>query len=152
MLPIQIKLIRHNYTENANTPTYIVIHDTANYNRTAGAWMHYNYFNSENRSASAHFFVDDKTIIQTVKVKDMSWHCGDGGGIYGIRNSNSIGIEICVNQNSDYKTAVANTVDLVKYLMKEYNIKFERVVRHYDASRKMCLISFVWIGSNNNTS
>lgn len=52
-------------------------------------------------------------------------------------------ITLCINlkeQNSDgnYNTAFQNAVELTKYLMKELNIPLEKVVRHYDASRKNC--------------
>lgn len=62
----------------------------------------------------------------------------DGKGKYGITNSNSIGIEICINSDGNYNTAFQNAVELTKYLMKELNIPLKRVVRHYDASRKNC--------------
>ena len=70
--------------------------------------------------------------------KYYTWHCGDGKGKYGITNSNSIGIEICINSDGNYNTAFQNAVELTKHLMKELNIPLEKVVRHYDASRKNC--------------
>ena len=36
----------------------------------------------------------------------------------------------------------ANTIGLVKTLMQKYNLKADKVVRHYDASRKNCPSSF----------
>src|SRR5690606_36630652 len=65
-----------------------------------------------------------------------------------ITNKNSIGIEICVNSDGNYAKAFQNAVELVAYLMKELNIPIERVVRHYDASRKSCPASM----SANNWS
>ena len=140
MLPIQKKFIKYNISpRNGAKIQYIVIHDTGNTNKGANAIMHYNYFNGGNRKASADFFVDDSNIIQTVDyTKNYSWHCGDGGGKYGITNSNSIGIEICINSDGNYAKAFQNAVELVAYLMKELNIPIERVVRHYDASTKSC--------------
>jgi N-acetylmuramoyl-L-alanine amidase CwlA len=138
MLPIQKKLISYNFTRDTNNPKYIVIHDTDNTGNGANANAHFNYFNGGNRNASAHVFVDDNNIIQTVEFKDSSWHCGDGGNRNGISNQNSIGIEICVNSDGDYNKAVNNTIELTKYLMKEYNIDINNVVRHYDASGKNC--------------
>ena len=137
MLPITKKLIQYNFSSNNNIK-YIVIHDTANTDSGANAEAHYRYFNGGDRQASAHYFVDDKEIVQLVEDFNASWHCGDGGGAYGITNHNSIGVEICVNCNGDYGKAVNNTVDLVKLLMNKYNIPIDRVVRHYDASRKIC--------------
>lgn len=72
--------------------------------------------------------------------KYYTWQVGDGKGIYGITNQNSIGIEICVNANGDYNKAFNKTVELIKYLMGELGIPAERVVRHYDASGKIVLL------------
>jgi N-acetylmuramoyl-L-alanine amidase CwlA len=37
---------------------------------------------------------------------------------------------------------VMTTLDLVRALMNKYDIGIDRVVRHYDASRKICPNSF----------
>ncbi len=138
MLPIQQMFVKYNYTTNANVPLYIVVHDTGNPGKGANALSHYKYFSGGNRNASAHYFVDDSNIIQIIRDKDQSWHCGDGHGKYGIRNNNSIGVEICINQDGNYEKAKSNAIDLIRYLMEKYNIPLDRVVRHYDASRKNC--------------
>ena len=70
--------------------------------------------------------------------KYYTWHCGDGNGAFGVTNQNSIGIEICVNSDGDYTKAFENAIELTKQLMNELNIPVERVIRHYDASRKVC--------------
>lgn len=141
------KLINYNFS-NGNNPKYLVIHDTGNTGVGANALAHYNYFNGGNRDASAHYFVDDKEIIQIIEDYNCSWHCGDGYGQYGISNSNSIGIEICINSDGNYNKTFENTIKLTKLLMKKYNIPINKVVRHYDASRKMCPNSM----SSNNWS
>lgn len=133
------KPIRYNKSSRNNTPIkYIVIHDTGNRSKGADALAHYRYFNGGNRGASAHYFIDDKRVVQLVGDSLASWHCGDGKGRYGITNSNSIGIEICINSDGDYNIAVANTIELVKNLMERFNVPAERVIRHYDTSRKSC--------------
>ena len=132
------KLIKYNFYTKTNTPIYIVIHDTGNPSVGANAEMHYRYFNGGNRQASAHFMVDDREILQLINIEDSAWHVGDGGNRYGINNKNSIGIEICINKDGNYELAVKNTIDLVIHLMKEYNIPIANVVRHFDASRKIC--------------
>ena len=138
-MQINENLIKYNFSSRKNTPIkYIVIHDTGNTGYKADANAHYNYFNTGDRQASAHYFVDDKQILRVVKDSNKSWHCGDGLGKYGITNENSIGIEICINKDGDYNKAVGNTLYLVKYLMNNYNIGIDNVVRHYDASRKCC--------------
>lgn len=133
---IELKPIRYNFNPGRNKPEYIVLHDTGNPSPTADAENHYKYFNGGNRGASAHYFVDNSKVIQTVKDSDSAWHCGDGKGKYGITNNNSIGIEICLTGNRD--RSISKAVELTAYLMAKYNIPSERVVRHYDASRKNC--------------
>lgn len=138
MIAVTKKLIKYNFTANANKPYFIVIHDTGNKSVGANADAHYRYFNGGERGASAHYFVDDHAIVQVVEVKDRSWHCGDGGGKYGVANSNSIGIEMCINSDGNYAATLKNTIDITVHLMKSYGIPIEKVVRHYDASRKNC--------------
>lgn len=136
---INKKQIAYNRTKRNQKPQYIVIHDTGNPGKGADAEAHFQYFNGGNRNASADFFVDDREILQVNDYNTYyTWHCGDGKGKYGVTNGNSIGIEICVNSDGNYDIAFQNTVTLTKHLMVELNIPIDRVVRHYDASRKNC--------------
>ncbi len=136
---INKKLIRYNYSTRGGVEIkYIIIHDTGNTNIGANALAHYNYFNGANRKASAHYFVDSDNIIQTVEDFNSAWHCGDGKGKYGITNSNSIGIEICINSDGDFASALLNTHNLILHLMDKHKICKKNVLRHYDASRKIC--------------
>ena len=129
--------IAYNRTTRTEKPRYIVIHTTGNPRRGADARAHFDYWNGKNVGQSADFVVDDKEALQ---INDFSkyytWHCGDGKGRYGITNSNSIGIEICVNADGDFEKALENTAELVRRLKAETGIT--EVVRHYDASRKLC--------------
>ena len=146
-MKINKKQIAYNRTARKQNPIYIVIHDTGNTGKGANANAHFNYFNGGNRNSSADFFVDDTQVLQVNDyTKYYTWHCGDGKGKYGITNSNSIGIEICINSDGNYNIAFQNAVELTKHLMKELNIPVERFVRHYDASRKNCPASM----SGNN--
>ena len=139
MLDIEKKQIAYNRVKRTSAIKYIVIHDTQNKSKGADADAHFNYFNGGNRNSSADFFVDDKKILQVNDyAKYCTWQVGDGKGKYGITNQNSIGIEICINSDGDYDKAFLNAVELTKYLMKELGIPAERVIRHYDASRKNC--------------
>lgn len=149
MLNIEKKQIAYNKVGRTTTIKYIVIHDTGNKSKGANADAHFNYFNGGNRNSSADFFVDDKKILQVNDyTRYYTWQVGDGKGKYGVTNANSIGIEICVNADGDYEKAFNNAIELTKYLMKELNIPVERVIRHYDASRKNCPASM----SDNNWS
>jgi N-acetyl-anhydromuramyl-L-alanine amidase AmpD len=142
LMDISKKLIKQNYSSRGGRKiTYIVIHDTGNTRKGADAENHFQYFNGGYRGASAHYFVDEKQALQIVEDSNAAWHVGDGRGKYGITNSNSIGIEICVNSDGDYKKAVAKTIELTAYLMRKYGIPLDNVVRHYDASRKSCPMS-----------
>lgn len=131
--------IAYNKSNRTEKILYIVVHDTGNRNKGADAKAHFNYFNSGDRQSSADFFVDENGAL---KVNDYekfyTWHCGDGKGKYGITNKNSIGVELCVNSDGDYNKTVKNAVECVKELMLKLNIPAERVIRHYDASRKLC--------------
>lgn len=140
---------------------YIVIHYTAGVtSRTGSAVNTAAYFAGMAKGASADFIVDDTDIVQYNPDLDnrYCWHCGDrknpyskGGSFYGtIKNSNSIGIEVCssnstgriTNANDGYwsftDAALDRAVELTRYLMEKYNISAENVVRHYDVSGKLC--------------
>ena len=146
-MTINKKQIAYNRSKRTGPIRYIVIHDTGNASKGANANAHFNYFNGGDRQTSADFFVDNTQILQVNDYNTYyTWHCGDGAGKYGITNANSIGIEICINSDGNYDVAFQNAVALTKQLMSELNIPIERVVRHYDASRKNCPASM----SNNN--
>jgi N-acetylmuramoyl-L-alanine amidase len=133
------KQIKYNISNRNQTIRYIVIHDTGNPSAGANASSHFNYFNGGNRSSSADIFVDDSSVwVVNDYHKYFTWHVGDGKGRFGITNPNSVGIEICINQDGNYDKAVQNAVVIAKELMKELNIPMSRVIRHYDASRKNC--------------
>lgn len=138
-MTINKKQIAYNKSKRTKKIEYLVIHDTGNTGKGANADAHFNYFNGGDRQASADFFVDSTQILQVNDYNTYySWHCGDGKGKYGITNNNSIGIEVCVNSDGDYATAFANAVELTKTLMAELGVDADHVLRHYDASRKMC--------------
>lgn len=115
---------------------YLILHDTGNFKDTAK--NNADYFFGGNRSASAHYFVDETSIYQVVEEENSAWHVGDGKGMNGITNSNSIGIEMCNSGGYVAKATIDITIELVRGLMKKYNIDTNHVKRHYDASKKIC--------------
>lgn len=127
---------------------YIVIHYTGNDGDSDEGNI--NYFKSPNRRASAHFFVDDDSISQSVPITNVAWHCGGdkyknslGGSMYKIvTNTNSIGIEICdTKRDGTYNISIAtkrNVIKLVRALMDDFNVPIENIVRHYDVTGKHC--------------
>ena len=91
-----IKCSSTNYQTTSNRKIeYIVIHYTGNAKKDT-AVNNAKYFQGTNRKASAHFFVDDTSIYQSVDLKDSAWHCGASNYRHAkCRNLNSIGIEMC---------------------------------------------------------
>lgn len=133
------KQMRYNFSPRKEKIKYIVVHDTGNKGKGADAKAHFNYFNGGNRGSSADIFVDDNSAWYVNDyTKYYTWHCGDGKGKYGATNSNSIGVEMCINADGNYEKALENTVQVVKEMMQEFNIPLNRVIRHFDASRKNC--------------
>ncbi len=129
---------------------YIVIHYFGSLG-TAQAVA--NYFANAYRGASAHYSLDEGSIVyQSVDDEDIAWHCGTKGTYFHTecRNSNSIGIEVrpykINTKNSSAEDLdwyftdeiISNLVIFVKYLMRKYNIPASRVIRHYDVTHKFC--------------
>lgn len=134
-----------------NDIKYIVIHFTAVDGDSDEAEAR--NFSRPGSKSSAHFFVDDNSITQTVDIKDVAWHCGGsvyndvaktgGGKLHNIcTNSNSIGIEMCdTNRNGKYDITDKtrnNAIKLVRALMEDYDIDINHVVRHFDVTGKYC--------------
>lgn len=125
---------------------YIVVHYTGNDGDTDEA--NANYFKGSNRKASAHYFVDDDSVTQSVPDDYIAWHCGTSGTYYNsCRNSNSIGVEMCdIQRNGVYNLSAAtrsNAIELIRELMAKYNVPITNVVRHYDVTHKNCPAYFV---------
>lgn len=152
-LKIDFKPIEKHITRSKGRKIkYLVIHFTAGSSSEKGsALATRNVFLS--RDASADFVVDDETIVQVnPEPKDYyCWAVGDGRGKYNVTNANSIHIEICSRlkkgttpsvPNHDgwsfSDSSIDNAVKLSRLLMKRYDIPVENVIRHYDASRKLC--------------
>ena len=138
MLTIQKMISDYNFSSRQGSDIeYLIFHYTGNKGDTA--LNNAKYFNACNRNASAHFFVDDENIYQVVNLNNSAWAVGDGKGAYGILNRNSVSIEMCCNSEGFIsETTEANALELGKYLMDLYGIDLDHVVRHYDASRKIC--------------
>lgn len=117
-----------------NPRKYITIHETANTTKGANAQAHAN-LQSRGFSASFHWQVDDKEAIQSFPHTVRCWHAGDGRGR---GNYESIGIEICVNSDGDFKKAVQNAAKLVRQIMRQENIPIQNVVQHNHWSGKNC--------------
>lgn len=154
---IEQMLIEYNHDKGRmNYPVqFIIIHDTGNTQSGANAYNQYLYFSGANRDRSAHYFVDQEDVIQIIKDEDTAWHCGTTHPptIDGVKvlNRNSIGIEICVNDDGDYIKSVQNALYLTRLLMSKYRIPKSHVLRHYDVSKKICPQSMSGYNGQNYT-
>lgn len=124
---------------------YIVIHDTGNASKGADADAHFKYLQTATRYGSAHYYLDDRQIIQVIGDSLVAWSIGDRWGyknnprrIADATNSNSLSIELCINADINKDLAYKNLVELTKNLMKKFNIPHGRVIRHFDATGKIC--------------
>ena len=146
MVTIQRKITLVNRVVATNrTIEWIVIHYVG---AVSTAKNNVDYFYDKDLGKSAHYFVDEKEIWQCVEEKDIAWHCGAEIYYNDCRNNNSIGIEMCCKIDEKGKlyidkTTIQNTIDLVKKLIRKYNIKIDNIVRHYDVTRKVCPVPFV---------
>lgn len=142
---------------------YIVIHYTANDGDSDEG--NGNYFANQIVEASAHYFVDGDSITQSVPDDYIAYSVGDskysncnktgGGKLYGqCTNLNTISIELCdevKNGISDFSPAtIENAVELVRELMKKYDVDINHVIRHFDVTGKPCPLPYVdnirWLG------
>lgn len=130
---------------------YLVIHYTGNDGDTAQ--NNGKYFRRNIVKASAHYFVDDDYVVQSVPDNRIAYAIGGkkyadisvtGGGKYHGRatNANSLSIELC-DQKRNGKVypsdkTIANALTLAKKLMKKYGIPQEHVIRHFDVTGKSC--------------
>ena len=141
---------------------YIVIHYTGNDGDTA--MNNAKYYASNVVKTSAHYFVDEKEIVQSVDDLRIAWAVGGnkypscaqtgGGTMYGkCKNANSISIELCdAVRNGVYapgSKTVASAIELTKALMKKYNIPASNVIRHFDVTGKLC--PAYWAGKENTS-
>lgn len=91
------------------------------------------------RQASWNYQIDHEKIYQSFDDTVYCWHAGGDYGKYlPLGNSNSIGIEMCINEDGNYDGAMAHDAKLVAHLMYKYNLKMENVIRHNDTSGKIC--------------
>ncbi len=132
---------------------YIVLHYVG---ATGGAEANCRYYASKYIGASAHYYVGfGGEIWQSVEDGDIAWHCGAKSYRHPeCRNSNSIGIELCVrnkgSQAADSRdwyfenATVQAAIELTRELMKKYGIPADRVIRHYDVTGKICPNPYVY--------
>ncbi len=114
----------------------IFVHYTAN--PGTSAMQNRSYFQSlaetGERAASAHFIIGyDGEIIQCIPLDEIACAVID-------RNYDSISIECCYQDEDGHFTesTYESLLQLTTWLLEKYNLSEEDVLRHYDASGKLC--------------
>ena len=139
----------------SKTINYLVIHYTGNKGDTAN--NNAVYFAREDVSKSAHYFVDENEVWQSVPDTDTAWHCGAKTYKHkSCRNANSLGIEICMlnSKGQVVQASINKAAELASYLMQKYNISKDNVIRHFDVTGKDCPAPMVedetlWVNFKN---
>lgn len=121
-----------NYYPEKNKRKYITIHETANTGVGANADAHANFINN-GAGETWHYTVDSEKAVCHYYHTTSCWHTGNYNG-----NTQSIGIEMCINRDGNYRKTLQNTIELVKKIMKEENISVGHVVQHNYWSGKHC--------------
>lgn len=146
----------HGGTRPASAIKYIVIHYTGNNGDSDE--NNARYFQSAGRNASAHYFIDDDSITQSVPDLTIAWSVGGkkyadcaktgGGTFYRIAtNKNTLNIELCDSKKDGQIMAtektLTNAIKLIEELMAKYQIPKSRIIRHFDVTGKKCPAYFV---------
>lgn len=167
MLPtIDRQLLAHTHTRPALRPKTneqylisdvraIVAHWTANTDKGADAQANRNYFNNGSpgpkgavRAASAHYCVDDHSIIQCLPDHEVGFHVGAKSylpaGVDLIRGTSltpnhfTVGFEMCVNKDGDWVKTYDNSARLAAWLLLKHGLGVDQLLRHHDITGKDC--------------
>ena len=137
-----------NYLKKKYSKKWLVVHFTAN--DGDNATNNGKYFKNNVVKASAHYFVDDDTVVQSVEECYVAYAVGGkklngtkGAKYHGVcTNYNSISMELCDTvKDGKYNVSAktrANAIELAKDIVKRHNIDKDHVIRHYDVTGKMC--------------
>ena len=111
MKPVRVDLAhRANYGVRRGKIEWIVMHYTANDGDSGMSNARY-FQKALNPVASAHYFVDDREIVQSVPDEYVAYHCGAYKYRHPFcRNYNSIGIEMCDSKRDGTVKATEQTI------------------------------------------
>ena len=111
MKPVRVELAhRANYGVRRGKIEWIVMHYTANDGDSGMSNARY-FQKALNPVASAHYFVDDREIVQSVPDEYVAYHCGAYKYRHPFcRNYNSIGIEMCDSKRDGTVKATEQTI------------------------------------------
>jgi len=113
---------------------FIVSHDTGNPGSTA--YGNRNYFNSQQPSASAHTFIDDKYILEIIPLTEKAWHVrydrtADNRMFGANANDAAIGVELCYGGKINFNEAYKRYVWYHAYLCNRFNLNpSKHIVAH----------------------
>ena len=144
----------------SQTMEYIVVHNTDNWNSSAGAKAHNNYLTgNSNLSCSYAYVVGSDGIWQNLPDLEYSWHTGGNTMGTNVSHPNALGIETCdagapLGSNglpawntqtlynwyeNTFSQRVGYLAMLVATLCMRYDFNpYTQVVQHYDVYGKEC--------------
>ena len=143
----------YGYSRSTRNIKWIVVHFTANDGDSDES--NARYFKNNIKKASAHYFVDDDSVTQSVPDNYVAYSVGGdkykntkGPKYFNIvNNTNSLNIELCdtvKNGKNDLSAKTrANAILLIKQKAKKYGIDRNHIIRHWDITGKNCPKYFV---------
>jgi N-acetylmuramoyl-L-alanine amidase CwlA len=117
----------------------VTIHNTDNVSPGAGAMNHAKYLRGDgkNRVPGWHYAVDDQIAACSIPDSEIAEHTGTREG-----NDTTLGIEICMNPDSDIRKATDNAAELTAVKLKglgyEMAVSEENLFQHFHWSGKNC--------------
>ncbi len=119
----------------------VFVHYTANPGTTAKQNRSYfaNLAETHERSASAHFIIGyDGELVQCIPMEEQAYAVAT-------RNEDSVSIECCYqDEEGKFTQETYDTlVHMLAWLMQEYNLSTDDILRHYDCGGKMCPLYYV---------
>lgn len=144
-ISVEEMFLTPNSYSRPQTPLYevknIVVHYTGNPGSTGLANRNYfeNLKTKKTTSASSHYVIGlEGEIIQCLPLNEISYATNQ-------RNNDTISIETChpdaTGKFND--ETYQSLVSLVANLVKEYDLKVDDIIRHYDVTEKKCPLYFV---------
>ncbi len=126
--------------KNKEQIVWIVVHESGmnttgvNAERLAKT-QHNSAYQGSSRDASWQYQVDDGEIYQSYEDNIYCWHASAKRG-----NSNSIGIEMCVNPDGQFNAAMRNDARLIASFLIKYELGMLNVKQHFnfDPNGKNC--------------
>ena len=120
---------RSQYGEYGLEPKCITIHNTNDYSKSAKELFEY-YDNECKTFLCCHYLVDHNDIVEVMPLDWKTYHTGKGKDY---AYNNSIVIDICSNlDNALYLEGQNRAIELIKKLMKNYNISKSELYFHRD--------------------